>query len=130
MSEQDNRRRFSEAMRAFALSPEAPDWLRAQYTHGEMTAEHTLHDYALDYRTAEPYPETVAAWERLETFVRLKIEQAVLAERAACEIIAEQHALKAYDAPFKKHEDTHVDGYQDAANDIAAAIHQRTTSHK
>lgn len=41
-------------------------------------------------------------------------------ERAA--VIAEEHCADAREAPFKDYEDTHVDGYQDAANDIESAI--------
>lgn len=54
--------------------------------------------------------------------VRAYAIQAVMAERERCAAICREHCEDALGVPFKNYEDTHHDGYQDAANDIESAI--------
>lgn len=49
----------------------------------------------------------------------------VEAERERCFQIAIEKSADAHEAPFKDYENTHTDGYQDAANDIANEIKDR-----
>jgi hypothetical protein len=49
-------------------------------------------------------------------------------ERERCARIADEHCGDAADAPFKDYENTHIAGYMDASNDIAAAIRSISTT--
>lgn len=52
--------------------------------------------------------------------------QAVMQERERCAKICREHCEDAFEVSFKDYEDTHHDGYQDAANDIESAIRAQT----
>lgn len=58
----------------------------------------------------------------MREYARAYAREAVLAERERCARICREHCEDAFNVPFKNYEDTHYDGYQDAANDIEDAI--------
>lgn len=99
-------------------------WLRVYYPGGEPSRPEDWSDVMTAFRAG--YLTRHFKDGEIEKAIARGIERGVEQERERCYGIATQHAQDASEAPYKDHEDTHVDGYQDAANDIASEIFERS----
>lgn len=86
----------------------------------------TLHDFALNYRTALMHSDVVSAWVKLEAHVASAIEGAVLAERARAASMCDKieagywEAYKRGKAPGS--DNSYVRAQSDGAGECGTAI--------
>jgi hypothetical protein len=99
--------------------------LEAQIHAQEARAQRaTVHEI---YRLVTGGAGEPGDWNGAEP-VRQAFERIRQEERERCARIADEHCGDAADAPFKDYENTHIAGYMDASNDIAAAIRSISTT--